>query len=156
MRLHLLAVGTRVPPWVESGFKEYASRLPRHLNLILHEIPPETRRRGSSVEQLRLKESRRLLAALPKGAGLVALDRGGVAWSTEQLADQLSYWLTEGRDFALAVGGPDGLAREFTDHAEAVWSLSPLTFPHALVRVIVAEQLYRAWSILEGLPYHRA
>lgn len=156
MRLHLLAVGTRMPRWVAAGFDEYASRLPRHARLILHEIAPEPRRGGGSVEQIKRRETERLLAALPKGARLIALDVRGVGWSTEKLAENLSRWLSEGRDIALAVGGPDGLARQCVDRADEVWSLSALTFPHSLVRVILAEQIYRAWSLLEGHPYHRA
>lgn len=156
MRVHLLAVGTRMPHWVNAGFDEYASRLPRHVRLVLHEIASEPRRRGRSVEPLKLKECERLLAALPKGAGLIVLDGQGATWSTEQLAERMRGWLSQGRDIALVVGGPDGLARECIDRADEVWSLSALTFPHPLVRIIVAEQLYRAWSLLDGHPYHRA
>lgn len=156
MRIHLLAVGTRMPDWVEAGFAEYAGRLPPECGLVLREIPPERRGKNPDVARLKAKEGERLLAAVPKGARIIALDVTGRAWSTEQLAERLGGWQQDGRDVALLVGGPDGLAPECLDRAEARWSLSPLTFPHPLVRIVLAEQLYRAWSILAGHPYHRA
>ena len=148
MRIHLLAVGRRMPDWVEAGWRDYALRLV--------EIESGHRGKGASIEAARREEGERQLAAIPKGAQVVALDAAGTAWSTEQLAAQLARWLADGRDIALLVGGPDGLADECLTRAERCWSLSPLTFPHALVRVILAEQLYRALSLLKGHPYHRA
>ena len=114
------------------------------------------RGKGASAEVARREEGLRLLAALPKGAQLVALDERGTAWSTAQLARELAGWLGEGRDLALLIGGPEGLDEACRARADRLWSLSPLTFPHPLVRVILAEQLYRAWSLLGGHPYHRA
>lgn len=145
-----------MPDWVDAGYREYAKRLPNECNLRLVEIDSGHRRKGASTEVARRDEGERMLAALPKGVRVVALDVRGRAWSTEQLADQLSAWMADGRDLALLVGGPEGLADVCVQRADQRWSLSPLTFPHPLVRVILAEQLYRAWSILQGHPYHRA
>jgi 23S rRNA (pseudouridine1915-N3)-methyltransferase len=156
MRIHLLSVGRRMPGWVEAGFGEYAKRLPPECALRLTEIEPGHRGKGASVEAARRAEAERLIAAVPKGARILALDVTGRAWSTEEVSDQLAGWLADGRDLALLVGGPDGLSQACLARAEGRWSLSPLTFPHPLVRVILAEQLYRAWSLLQGHPYHRA
>ena len=156
MRIHLIAVGTRMPSWVSVGYGEYARRLPRACVLLLVEIPAA--RRGTSLtgEQARREEGRLLLAAIPHDCHIIALDVRGRGWSTEQLASQLQGWLGSGRDVALLVGGPDGLAPDCLERAGQAWSLSSLTFPHALVRVVVAEQLYRAWTINCGHPYHRS
>ena len=154
--MHVLSIGRRMPEWVEAGWRDYARRLPPECALRLIEIEPGRRGKGASIEAARREECARLLAVIPKGAQVLALDVAGAAWSTEQLAAELGRWLAEGRDLALLVGGPDGLAPECLARAERRWSLSPLTFPHALVRVILAEQLYRAWSLLQGHPYHRA
>jgi 23S rRNA (pseudouridine1915-N3)-methyltransferase len=155
MRIHLLAVGQRPPEWVESGYQEFARRLPPECPLVLHEIPAARRSRRGEVARLLNEEGERLLAAVPAGALFVALDVKGRQWDTPQLAAQLNRWMHEGRDVALAIGGPDGLSRACLDKADLVWSLSPLTLPHALVRIVVAEQIYRAWTILRGHPYHR-
>ena len=157
MRIHLIAVGTRMPSWVTEGYREYARRLPRQCTLQLTEIPPARRRHKSlTAEQACQEEGRQLLAAIPHDCHVIALDVCGKGWSTEQLATQLDDWLGSGRDVALLVGGPDGLAPDCLARAGQCWSLSPLTFPHALVRVVVAEQMYRAWTINSGHPYHRS
>lgn len=145
-----------MPDWVEAGWRDYARRLPPECALRLVEIEPGHRGKGTGAEAARREECERLLAAIPKRTQVVALDAAGTAWSTEQLAAELARWLAQGRDVAFLVGGPDGLAAECLARAERRWSLSPLTFPHALVRVILAEQIYRAWSLLKGHPYHRA
>jgi 23S rRNA (pseudouridine1915-N3)-methyltransferase len=163
MRLHLLSVGRRMPGWVEQGFVEYAKRLPPECRLSLVEIEPAQRGKGRGKagasealrERSRDEEGERLLKAVPSGALVIALDLGGRAWSTEELAGRLDAWLAGGRDVALLVGGPDGLSAACLARAEQRWSLSPLTFPHPLVRIILAEQIYRAWSIRAGHPYHR-
>lgn len=154
MRIHLIAVGTRMPAWVRAGFADYAARLPRECSLALREIAP-ARRAGNPGRWLRA-EGERIRAAIPAGAYRIALDERGREWSTSELAERLARWLQEGRDLALLVGGPDGLEPACREGAEQTWSLSRLTLPHALVRVVVAEQLYRAWSLLHGHPYHRA
>lgn len=157
MRIHLLSVGRRMPRWVGEGFTEYARRLPNECALTLTEIEPAGGGKGAhgAAERAQALEGERLLKALPAGALAIALDVGGRTWSTEQLAGALESWRAGGRDVALLVGGADGLAPACLARAEQRWSLSPLTFPHPLVRVILAEQLYRAWSILQGHPYHR-
>lgn len=156
MRIHLISVGRRLPAWVEAGYKEYSKRLPRECALHLVEIEPMRRGKGANPADARDDEASRILKAIPKGAAVVALDAGGSAWSTEDLSRQLAIWLGDGQDRALLIGGPDGLAETCLDRAGQVWSLSRMTFPHPLVRVIVAEQIYRAWSLLQGHPYHRA
>jgi 23S rRNA (pseudouridine1915-N3)-methyltransferase len=156
MRIKLLSVGRRMPGWIDAGFREYAMRLPAACALDLVEIEPGRRGKGADTQLARRVEGRRMLARLPKGAQAIALDVHGRNWSTEQLAEQLAGWMADGRDLALLVGGPEGLAEPCIERAEGLWSLSPLTFPHQLVRIILAEQLYRAWSILAGHPYHRA
>lgn len=156
MRIHLLAVGTRMPSWVVEGYREYAKRLPRECTLQLVEIPPAKRHKSLTAEQARQQEGQALLAALPKDCNVVALDVRGKPWSTETLAAQLDDWLLSGRDVALLVGGPDGLSAACLERADQRWSLSALTYPHALVRIVLAEQLYRAWTISTGHPYHRS
>lgn len=155
MRIHLVAVGTRMPGWVEEGFREYADRLPHECRLVLQEIPMARRNRGSSTAQLQREEAARIEAAIPAGVLRIALEVKGSEWSTEQLSDELSKWLLGGRDVALLIGGPDGLEPALSASCERRWSLSRLTLPHPLVRVVVAEQVYRAWSLLRGHPYHR-
>jgi 23S rRNA (pseudouridine1915-N3)-methyltransferase len=155
MQIHLLAVGERMPEWVEAGFKEYAKRLPAHCKLVLREIPAGKRGKGADLERLTREEGEKLLTAVPKGAHVVALDRAGRELETEQLAEKLRVQLASGTDLALLVGGPEGLSAECLKAARERWSLSKLTLAHPLVRVVVAEQLYRAWSIINNLPYHR-
>lgn len=156
MRLELIAVGERMPAWVREGYEEYAKRLPRECALILREIEPGVRGKSQETARAVAQEGERMLAALPKSARVVAVDVKGAEHSTEELAARLEVWLADGRDVALLVGGPDGLAPECLARAEERWSLSRLTLPHPLVRVVLAEQLYRAWSILRNHPYHRA
>ncbi len=158
MKIHLLAVGTRMPDWVKAGYADYAGRLPRECALNLVEIPAARRGQGQNPDLARLMrdEGERLLTAVPSGSRLLALDERGRHWDTAELAAQLAGWLREGRDLSLLVGGPDGLDPACRDRAEQLWALSRLTLPHPLVRVLVAEQLYRAWSLLHHHPYHRA
>jgi 23S rRNA (pseudouridine1915-N3)-methyltransferase len=156
MRLELIAVGERMPAWVRDGYDEYAKRLPRECALVLHEIESGARSKSRDPARAVALEGERMLAALPKGARVVALDVKGAEHSTEELAARLQTWLADGRDVALLVGGPDGLAPECLCRADERWSLSRLTLPHPLVRVVLAEQLYRAWSMLRNHPYHRA
>lgn len=155
MQLHLIAVGNRMPAWVEQGYQEYAKRLPPECALVLHEITAGKRGKNADIARLTHQEGEKMAAAIPKGARVVALEVGGRAWSTEQLSARLDSWMGEGRDVALLVGGPEGLEPGLSAAADERWSLSPLTLPHPLVRIVLAEQLYRAWSILKGHPYHR-
>lgn len=145
-----------MPGWVDQGYAEYAKRLAGECRIRLIEIPAGRRGKNADVARLQRGETARMLAAVPKGALVVALDVQGRSWSTEQLSGELERWLADGRDVALLVGGPEGLAEPARRAAALQWSLSPLTLPHPLVRVVVAEQLYRAWSLLRNHPYHRA
>ena len=156
MQINLLAVGTRMPAWVDEGYREYARRMPRECSLVLNEVPLAQRSKSQAIERAVNEEGKRMLAALSDRQQVIALDVKGRSWSTEQLAQQLDNWKQDGRDISLLVGGPDGLAAECLQRAEQVWSLSSLTLPHPLVRVLLAEQLYRAWSLNSGHPYHRA
>ncbi|MFN2309845.1 MAG: 23S rRNA (pseudouridine(1915)-N(3))-methyltransferase RlmH [Gammaproteobacteria bacterium] len=156
MQIHLIAVGTRMPRWVSDGYQEYAKRLPRECALRLIEIAPGRRGAHADVQRILREEGERMLAAVPRDCQVIALEVGGKAWSTPQLAAQLGAWLGGGRDVALLVGGPEGLDAACRARADQCWSLSPLTLPHPLVRVLIAETLYRAWSLNAGHPYHRA
>ncbi|MGM0678286.1 MAG: 23S rRNA (pseudouridine(1915)-N(3))-methyltransferase RlmH [Pseudomonadota bacterium] len=147
--------GSKMPGWVQDGYAEYARRMPPECRLNLVEIPLAKRAKTSAVEKLKQQEGEKLLAAVPRNSLLWALDSRGRNWSTQQLAEQLRNWLQGGQDVALMIGGPDGLAGDCLQHAAGRWSLSPLTLPHPLVRIIVAEQLYRAMSILKHHPYHK-
>jgi len=156
VQINLLAVGTRMPVWIDEGYREYARRMPRECSLVLNQIPLAQRNKSQAIERAVNEEGKRMLAALSDRQQVIALDVKGRSWSTEQLAQQLDNWKQDGRDISLLVGGPDGLAAECLQRAEQVWSLSSLTLPHPLVRVLLAEQLYRAWSLNSGHPYHRA
>lgn len=154
MRFLIISVGQKMPDWVAVGVREYAGRLPGNL-LQLVELPLGTRTKAGDPRRAQAEESQRLLKAIPDGARVVALDPRGRSFSTEALADKLDGWLQEGRDVAFLIGGPEGLSDECLARSDERWSLSALTFPHMLVRVILAEQLYRAWTILRNHPYHR-
>jgi 23S rRNA (pseudouridine1915-N3)-methyltransferase len=145
-----------MPAWVTAGYTEYARRLPHECSLQLVEIPVSKRRKSLPAALAMQEEGQLMLAAIPAGCLVIALDVTGKAWSTEGLAERLQQWMAGGRDVALLVGGPDGLAPECLASSDIRWSLSALTYPHALVRIILAEQLYRAWSINAGHPYHRS
>lgn len=155
MKLKLLAVGTRMPGWVEQGVEEYRKRLPRDFELEINEIPPGARGKNVDVARAVSVEGQRMRERLKGNEHCVALEVGGQAWSTERLAEEAERWRFSGRDVALLVGGPDGLEPRLSSAAEQRWSLSPLTLPHPLVRILLAEQLYRAWTLLVGHPYHR-
>ncbi|KZZ41953.1 23S rRNA (pseudouridine(1915)-N(3))-methyltransferase RlmH [Thalassolituus sp. HI0120] len=155
MKLRLLAVGTKMPAWVEQGYQEYAKRLPSDCALELVEINPGHRAKNTSKEKAMQQEAEALKKAIRPQDHVVALDVKGKPWSTEQLAENLSNWRMQGGDVALLIGGPDGMTQDVLSLAEQRWSLSNLTLPHPLVRVLMAEQLYRAWSILQGHPYHK-
>lgn len=155
MRFSVVAIGQRMPDWVARGWAEYARRFPRGLELELKELPLTRRSRSSNTDVLRVTESAALLAAVPASHCLIAMDGKGRQWSTPELAGQMKQWMQQGRDVSFLIGGPDGLDRASLDRADARWSLGNLTLPHMLVRVILAEQLYRAWSITQNHPYHR-
>ncbi|MBA2778720.1 23S rRNA (pseudouridine(1915)-N(3))-methyltransferase RlmH [Billgrantia kenyensis] len=155
MRVRLLAVGTRMPAWVNEGVEEYRKRLPRDFSLEIEEIAPGQRGKNTGPAKAVALEAKRIRERLRGDELTVALEVEGRPWSTRRLAEQAESWRHEGRDVVLLVGGPDGLAPELSSAADRRWSLSPLTLPHPLVRVVVAEQLYRAWTLMVGHPYHR-
>jgi 23S rRNA (pseudouridine1915-N3)-methyltransferase len=155
MIIHLIAVGTRCTSWAETGFQDYQKRLPAECKLNLMTIPLSKRNKNSQISKHIAEEEKKMLAAIPKRSRIIALDVQGQMWNTQQLAQSLQQWQLERQDISLLIGGPDGLGDTCINNAERIWSLSPLTLPHALVRIVVAEQLYRAWSLLNGHPYHR-
>ena len=156
MKCRLIAAGTRLPDWVNSGFLEYQKRLRTPLVLELHEISVATRRAGENPRRAIAREGGDMLAAIGKEDYVVALEIAGKSMNTEQVSAWLADRLRDGRPLALLIGGPDGLAPDCRERADQSWSVSPLTMPHALVRVVVAEQIYRAMSLMAGHPYHRA
>ena len=156
MKARLIAVGEGAPDWVAAGFAEYRKRLSHWLPLELVEIAPGLRGKGRDAARAMHDEGGRVLAALPRQALVLTLDGRGKAYSSEQLAQRLEAWRAQGRDLALLIGGPEGHAPEVLAAAHESWSLGPLTLPHMLVRLLVAEQLYRAASMLANHPYHRA
>jgi len=156
MNINLIAIGTRMPAWVNEGYREYARRLPRECHLNLTEIPIAQRARSKTLERAVAEEGKRMLAEISPGEHVIALDVKGRSWSTEQLAGQCQQWMRTGCGISLLVGGPDGLSGPCLERAQQRWSLSPLTLPHTLIRVLLAEQLYRAWTVMVGHPYHRA
>jgi len=154
VRLRLIAVGARQPAWVRAGYEEYARRLPPPFTLELVEIAAGARAGGATDRALE-REGERVIAAIPKGARVVALDERGSQWRSLELAQNLGAWQQSSREVALLIGGPDGHSPVVAARADEKWSLSSLTLPHGLARVLVAEQLYRACSIRSGHPYHR-
>lgn len=155
MLIRLLAVGNKMPSWVEQGFEEYAKRFPPSCHIELIEIPPEKRTRQSDIKRLTEREGEKILSQIKPGHRVMTLDVKGQSWSTEELAKQLEKWQHDGRHIDMLIGGPDGLSAACTQKADIRWSLSPLTLPHPLVRIVIAEQLYRAVTILQNHPYHR-
>ncbi len=156
MKCKLIAAGTRLPEWVNDGFREYQKRLRTPLSLDLIEIPVATRRPGENPQRAISREGETMLAALGREDYAVALEVAGKSMTTEQVSSWLALRLRDARPLALLIGGPDGLADACRARAQESWSLSPLTLPHALVRVVLAEQIYRAMSLSAGHPYHRA
>lgn len=155
MNIQMIAVGNKMPAWVTSGFNEYAQRLPKDTTLTLTEIPPGKRGKNADIKRILQKEGELSLAAIPKGNKIVALEVLGAKWDTKALASNLEKWKLDGRNVSLLIGGPEGIAPEVSNKAEQKWSLSPLTLPHPLVRILVAESIYRAWSLNNNHPYHR-
>ena len=155
MRITILCVGHKMPAWIRDGYHEYAKRLPPEIQLEVADLKPEERSSGKTAARAVELEGERMLAALPQGATLLALDERGKAVTTQGLSVMLSGWMRDGTHPVLAIGGADGLSEAVKARADKLISLSALTLPHALVRVLVAEQLYRAWSILANHPYHR-
>ncbi len=155
MRIDIIAVGNRMPAWVKEGYAEYARRLPAQCRMQLVEIPAGKRPRGVEIGRVLKEEGERILQAVSNGTRVIALERIGRHRDTRQLADAMQEWFVAGHNVAFLIGGPEGLSPACLEAAHDTWSLSALTLAHPLVRVVLAEQLYRAWSILQNLPYHR-
>lgn len=155
MRIRLISVASRMPRWVEEGYQEYAKRMPADLPVELVDIPLATRGKNADVARLMRREGEQMLAATQPGERIVTLEVNGRNWSTEELAGQLEAWRLDARNVNLMVGGPEGLAEQVSARSDQRWSLSALTLPHPLVRILLAEQLYRAWTILNRHPYHK-
>jgi 23S rRNA (pseudouridine1915-N3)-methyltransferase len=155
VRLKIIAIGTKMPDWVEAGCNEYLKRLPPALNLEIIELPLGQRGKGADINRAIQREGEAMLKAIGEQDHVIALDVVGKPWSTEQLAKKLQQWQLSGDNFSLLIGGPDGLAPECLGRANSKWSLSALTLPHPLVRILLVEQIYRAGTINTGHPYHR-
>ncbi|OAM51460.1 23S rRNA (pseudouridine(1915)-N(3))-methyltransferase RlmH [Methylovorus sp. MM2] len=154
MKLRILSVGHKMPNWVESACSEYIKRMPREMVIEIVEIKPDKRAAGKNAQQVQEAESKRILETAGKDY-LIALDEHGATVTTIQLADRMQSWQREGRDVSLVIGGADGLHPDIKARAHWMWSLSALTMPHGMVRVMLTEQLYRAWSVIKNHPYHR-
>ncbi len=155
MKIRLLTITHKSPAWIQEGYEDYAKRLPPSCALELIEIPAEKRTANADLKRIMEREGEKMLAAIKPQHHVIALDKGGKSWTSEQLSSQLSVWLQSGENIDLLVGGPEGISPACLARARETWSLSALTFPHLIVRLIVAEQVYRAWSILQNSPYHR-
>jgi 23S rRNA (pseudouridine1915-N3)-methyltransferase len=155
MRIRIIAVGTKMPDWVEQGYAEYAKRMPRDCAVEILELPLAQRTKNTNIARAMEKEGELMLATIAKGEYLIALDVKGHSWSTEQLAHNMTSWKMSGSNVCLLIGGPDGLSPACLALASERWSLSALTLPHPLVRILVIEQLYRACTILQNHPYHK-
>jgi 23S rRNA (pseudouridine1915-N3)-methyltransferase len=155
MKIQLVAVGSKMPGWVQKGYFEYERRFPKDFPLELCEIGAGKRGKNADIRRILQLEGEKTLAAIPKGNRIVTLEVTGKPWNTEQLAKNLEVWQMDGRNVSLLIGGPEGLAPSCIAASEQKWSLSALTLPHPLVRIVVAESLYRAWSINNNHPYHR-
>lgn len=155
VRIQIVAVGTKMPSWVSTGVDEFIRRFPSDMPVSFTEIPAGKRGKNADIKRILEKEGEQMLAAIPKGNRIVTLEVTGKPWDTPTLAKQLDNWKMDGRDVSLLIGGPEGLAPECIAASGQKWSLSALTLPHPLVRIILTESLYRAWSVTQNHPYHR-
>ena len=155
MKIHLIAVGKKMPEWVNAGFSEFSKRMPPELQINLIEIPPSVRNKATPIEKNIKEEGERIQSAIPDNSKLIVLDEKGKDFRSIALSKEMESWLPMGQDISIVIGGADGIDPVIKQQADEKWSLSSLTLPHALVRVVIAEQLYRGWSILKGHPYHR-
>jgi len=156
VKINLISVGTRMPSWVEQGMQEYSKRLPAEFSFLCIEVPLGRRSKSSDLQQAMRQEADALLAKVGPRDHVIALDVQGKSFSTESMAERVSAIRDEGLNISFLVGGPDGLASACLERANERWSLSALTLPHPLVRIVMAEQIYRVWSLISGHPYHRA
>jgi len=156
MHMRLIAVGDRQPSWVDAAFENYSQRLPKQWQFRMDVIATAPRARNSSGESAKLAEGQKVLAKIKAPERVVVLDERGKEFSSKELSAKLGEWQGDGRDLTFVIGGPDGISGECVDRADLRWSLSRLTLPHGLARVLFAEQLYRAWTMSTGHPYHRS
>ncbi len=156
MQIHMLAIGKKMPDWIDAGFKEYQRRLKTTMPLNLIELATTRKSNSQDSKTVIREEGEKLLSAIPDGSWVIALDEHGKQWDSKGLASQLEKWAGHSSNIALMIGGADGLDKACLDRADQTWSLSPLTLPHAMVRVVVTEQIYRAWSLNNNHPYHRS
>ncbi|MEM7026858.1 MAG: 23S rRNA (pseudouridine(1915)-N(3))-methyltransferase RlmH [Pseudomonadota bacterium] len=155
MRINIIAVGKRMPDWIDKAFNEYNKRLPNQIELILTEITPANRNRKNSVEQYQREEEKRILNRLDIDSFCILLDEQGKPLNSIDLANKLNSWIDDQQPVSFLIGGPDGVSKKIKQHVQETWSLSALTIPHALVRVLLIEQIYRGWTIINKHPYHR-
>jgi 23S rRNA (pseudouridine1915-N3)-methyltransferase len=155
MKIHIISIGKTMPSFINEGFNEYSKRMPREFEIILHEVSAIKRGNNANCEVIKQQESRKLLEKIPANCSCIALEPRGKKLNTENLATLLQDFYQNHQDIALLIGGPEGLTQECLSKMQQTWSLSDLTFPHSLVRVLLAEQLYRAMTLIKGLPYHR-
>lgn len=156
MKIKILSIGTKMPSWVNDGVAEYVKRLPKDMSFEMLELPLAARSKNADIKRLVLKETESLLSHIQPQDHVIALEVKGQNWSTEKLASNLEAWQMNGQNVTFLVGGPDGLGDACRERANQLWSLSALTLPHPVVRVILAEQIYRAWTVTQNHPYHRA
>lgn len=155
LTIHLVVIGDKMPAWVDRGVEEYQKRIRGRMALNLVQVAALKRGKNADIERIVAEEDRKLLAAIPPGCRSIALDRSGKSFSTLGMVERIEQWLQDGEQIAMLVGGPEGLSSALIAEADETWSLSALTFAHPVVRVVLAEQVYRCYSVLEGLPYHR-
>tara|TARA_R110000782_G_scaffold43189_1_gene97576 strand:+ start:48 stop:518 length:471 start_codon:yes stop_codon:yes gene_type:complete len=155
MRIDLIAVGKRMPAWIETAVKEYSKRLPKNIQFKIIEITPPIRGKNNIAENFKQQEQKKIETTLSPDSIIICLDEKGKSISSQQLADQLQTWNDEQQHVSIIIGGADGLSDELKEKSNQMWSLSKMTLPHGLVRVMLAEQLYRAWTITQNHPYHR-
>ncbi len=155
MQVFIIAVGGKSPAWIETGILEYLKRMPRECQVQIVSIPIAKRTKNKTIKQVQAKEQELLIKHTPKNSYRIALDELGKSWTTIILAEKLNTWMQSKPNVTFYIGGPDGFSPEFLDNVNLVWSISSLTLPHMLVRILLAEQIYRAWSITQKHPYHR-
>lgn len=156
MKIKILSIGTKMPSWVNEGVSEYVKRLPKDMSFEIVELPLAARTKNADIKRLVNKETESLLSNIQSQDHVIALEVKGQNWSTEKLAANLESWQMNGQNVVFLIGGPDGLGEACRQRANQLWSLSALTLPHPIVRVVLAEQIYRAWTVTQNHPYHRA
>ncbi len=155
MRIDIIAVGKRMPDWIDKAVNQYQKRLPDHLNFSLTEITPASRTKKNSIENYQRQEEEKIMAAIKPGSQTLVLDEHGKQFGSAELAKIMKQWMDDNQSVSFIIGGADGISDTLKKQSHSLWSLSALTLPHGLVRVLLTEQIYRAWTILNNHPYHR-